>query len=94
MRNSCVWAGILTVSDECAQTYSNVLAFIMAMALYPGKQRKAQTDSDEVVGTERMPKISDKASLPYVNVLIKETIRWHPALPLSTLRSLPGAERC
>ena len=55
----------------------------MAMALHPDKLRKAQAELDEVVGTERMPTISDKASLPYVNALIKETMRWHPALPLS-----------
>ena len=67
------------------QTYSTVLTCIMAMALHPDKLHKAQAELDEVVGTERMPTISDKASLPYVNALIKETMRWHPALPLSML---------
>ena len=86
--------GLVYVYPTNLQTYSTVLTFIMAMALYPEKQREAQAELDEVVGTERMPKISDKVSLPYVNALIKETMRWHPALPLSTLRSLPGAERC
>ncbi|KAM5543795.1 hypothetical protein V8D89_002412 [Ganoderma adspersum] len=67
-------------------TYSTVLTCIMAMALHPDKLRKAQAELDEVVGTERMPTISDKGSLPYVNALIKETMRWHPALPLSIAR--------
>ncbi len=64
----------------------------MALALHPDKLRKAQTELDEVVGTERMPKISDKASLPYVNALIKETMRWHPALPLSMPPNPSGVE--
>lgn len=54
----------------------------MAMALYPGALRKAQSELDRVVGTERMPTIDDRGSLPYVNAVIKETMRWHPALPL------------
>nr|VWP02507.1 Arg-6 protein [Ganoderma boninense] len=67
-------------------TYSTVLTCIMAMALHPDTLRKAQAELDEVVGTERMPMISDRASLPYVNAIIKETMRWHPALPLSIAR--------
>ena len=61
----------------------------MAMALHPEKLRKAQAELDDVLGTERMPKISDKVNLPYVNAVIKETMRWHPALPLSTPSRLP-----
>ncbi|EJF59311.1 cytochrome P450 [Dichomitus squalens LYAD-421 SS1] len=67
-------------------TYSTVLTCLMAMALHPDKLRKAQAELDEIVGTERMPKISDKVNLPYVNAVIKETMRWHPALPLSIAR--------
>lgn len=65
----------------------------MAMALHPDKLRKAQTELDGVVGIDRMPRISDKSSLPYVNALIKETMRWHPALPLSTSPN-PGKTEC
>ena len=54
----------------------------MAMALHPEKLRKAQAELDDVLGMERMPKISDKVNLPYVNALIKEVMRWNPAVPL------------
>lgn len=54
----------------------------MAMALHPETLRKAQAELDLVVGTERMPRIDDRASLPYVDAVIKETLRWHPAVPL------------
>ncbi|THH21271.1 hypothetical protein EW146_g251 [Bondarzewia mesenterica] len=67
-------------------TYATVLTFIMAMALHPDKQRLAQAEIDRVVGTERMPTISDVPHLPYVNAVIKETMRWHPAFPLGVAR--------
>ena len=52
------------------------------MVLHPDKLKKAQDELDRVVGTARMPLISDKADLPYVNALIKEIMRWRPVLPL------------
>ena len=55
----------------------------MPMALHPNKQKKAQAELDRVVGADRLPQISDLDSLPYVSAVIKETMRWHPALPLS-----------
>lgn len=57
----------------------------MAMALHPETLRKAQVELDRVVGTERMPRIDDRAGLPYVDAVIKETLRWHPAVPLGAL---------
>ncbi|KAJ3785736.1 cytochrome P450 [Lentinula aff. detonsa] len=67
-------------------TYATVLTFIMAMALYPEKQMKAQQEIDSVVGTERMPTIADLPNLPYVKAVIKETMRWNPAFPLGVAR--------
>ena len=53
-------------------------AFFLTMALYPAVQKKAQEELDAVVGSERLPGLSDRPSLPYVNALIKELFRWHP----------------
>ena len=59
------------------------------MAMYPDVQQKAQAELDAVVGPDRLPELSDSSSLPYLNALIKELLRWHPALilglPHSTL---------
>ena len=57
-------------------------AFFLAIALYPEVQKKAQKELDAVVGTERLPDFSDRPSLPYINAIIKELLRWHPATPL------------
>lgn len=52
------------------------------MVQHPDKQSRARDEIDTIVGTHRLPTINDKDSLPYVGALIKETMRWYPALPL------------
>ncbi|KAF8883970.1 cytochrome P450 [Infundibulicybe gibba] len=61
---------------------SSVQAFFMAMALYPDAQRKAQAELDSVVGNNRLPDFADRDSLPYVNAITKEVMRWHNIAPL------------
>ncbi|KAG5729746.1 O-methylsterigmatocystin oxidoreductase [Termitomyces sp. T112] len=68
-------------------TYATVLNFLMAMVLNPEKQRIAHAEIDRVVGNNRLPVIADRNDLPYVNAVIKETMRWHPSLPLSIARA-------
>lgn len=47
----------------------------VAMLLYPETMHKAQDELDIVVGSDRLPGFGDHDSLPYVQALIKETIR-------------------
>ncbi|CAE6438688.1 unnamed protein product [Rhizoctonia solani] len=56
--------------------------FVVAMAIYPEVQERAQREIDEVVGSNRLPTIEDRASLPYIDRLLTEIVRWHPAVPL------------
>jgi len=51
------------------------------MALYPEAQKKAQTEIDRVIGRNRLPNFEDQDSLVYVEALVREVMRWHPALP-------------
>ena len=51
------------------------------MAIYPDIQQRAQSEIDEIVGNGRLPSISDRHNLPFVEALIKETLRWHPVAP-------------
>ncbi|KAI1784945.1 cytochrome P450 [Ganoderma leucocontextum] len=62
--------------------HATMAAFFVAMALYPEAQKKAQQELDAVVGSERLPELSDRPSLPYINALVKELFRWHPATPI------------
>ncbi|EMD36016.1 hypothetical protein CERSUDRAFT_52754 [Gelatoporia subvermispora B] len=63
-------------------TYSTLLVFILAMAQNPEVHRWAQAEVDHVVGQDRMPSVDDIPNLPYIDAIVKETMRWHPSLPL------------
>ncbi|CAE6449146.1 unnamed protein product [Rhizoctonia solani] len=43
---------------------------------------KAQAEIDRVVGSNRLPEISDRESLPYVECVLKEVLRWQPVAPI------------
>ena len=57
-------------------------ALFLAMALYPEVQKKAQAEIDAVVGSHRLPDFEDRPSLPYINAIVKELMRWNLVLPL------------
>ncbi|KAF8075297.1 cytochrome P450 [Lyophyllum atratum] len=57
--------------------------FIMAMALNPKSQAKAQKELDEVVGRDRLPTFQDREELPFMECIFKETLRWGTPAPLS-----------
>ena len=54
----------------------------MGVSLHPEVLRKAHVELDAVVGPHRMPNFGDRDSLVYVNAIIKESMRWHSALPV------------
>ncbi|KAG2136036.1 cytochrome P450 [Suillus clintonianus] len=65
-------------------TTSTLYVFLLAMVLYPEVQARAQAEIDSVIGEtlERLPDWDDRASMPYVNAVIQETLRWFPVVPL------------
>ncbi|KIJ14781.1 hypothetical protein PAXINDRAFT_12351 [Paxillus involutus ATCC 200175] len=52
-------------------TSSVLMAFFLAMAMYPKVQERAQAEIDEVVGRRRLPNFDDRASLPYVEAVLR-----------------------
>ena len=71
------------ISDVAfVQTATALSNFALAMTLYPEVQRRAQAELDAVVGPHRLPNFSDQPSLPYVDAIVKETLRWNPVVPL------------
>ncbi|KAJ7205173.1 cytochrome P450 [Mycena pura] len=54
--------------------------FILACILYPQWIPHAQREIDAVVGQDRLPSLMDRPHLPYVEALVRETIRWRPAV--------------
>jgi cytochrome P450 len=63
-------------------TGAAVLAFFLAMVLYPDVQAKAQAEIDRVVGKDRLPEFSDEKYMPYVQALVSECLRWLPMAPM------------
>ncbi|KAF9446841.1 cytochrome P450, partial [Macrolepiota fuliginosa MF-IS2] len=63
-------------------TVSMVETFFLAMGMYPDIQRRAQCELDAALGG-RLPDFNDRASLPYINALMKEIMRWHVVTPLA-----------
>ncbi|KAJ8588502.1 cytochrome P450 [Rhizopogon salebrosus TDB-379] len=81
-------AAAATVYIAGAETSSSVLhTFILAMILFPEVQEKALAEIDSVVGTDRLPTFGDRDSLPYIEAIICETMRWHPPVPLGAPRA-------
>ncbi|KZO97553.1 cytochrome P450 [Calocera viscosa TUFC12733] len=64
-------------------TVSAMVTFFYIMTSHPEVQRRAQAEIDKAVGHDRLPSMEDRASLPYVNCLLKEIFRWCPPGPLS-----------
>ncbi|KAG2090009.1 cytochrome P450 [Suillus discolor] len=61
---------------------ATLMIFSLAMVLYPEVQKRAQAEIDSVVGKERLPTFEDRASLPYIEAVLRETWRWQPVTPL------------
>jgi cytochrome P450 len=57
------------------------------MAMFPDVQKKAQEELDRVVGTDRVARYDDEPSLPYIQALCREVLRWKPAVPLGVLHA-------
>lgn len=58
------------------------------MALFPEVQEKAQAELEVIVGRSRLPDFSDRPSLPYINALCKELVRWHIVAPTAVPHTL------
>ena len=52
------------------------------MIYNPSIQAAAQAEIECVIGTDRLPTYADRASLPYVEAVYKEVLRWQPVGPL------------
>lgn len=53
------------------------------MAMNPGAQQMAQAEIDAVCDSQsRLPAFADRPSLPYVEALVLEVLRWSAITPL------------
>jgi len=71
---------------------STLHALILAMVLYPDVQARAQAEIDYVIGNGRLPDFDDRASLPYVDAILRELVRWNPVIPLGIPHATSGED--
>ncbi|KAF8512725.1 cytochrome P450 [Hysterangium stoloniferum] len=62
---------------------SPLMYYILALVLNPDIQRRAHTELDTVLGSPqgsdfRLPSFDDRPHLPYIDALVKESLRWIP----------------
>ena len=76
------WSAASMYTGGADTSVSTMVAFFLAMSMFPDVQRKAQEEIDRVVGTSRLPTADDRERLPYVNAVVEEAQRWHPIAPM------------
>ncbi|KAL1941278.1 hypothetical protein VTO73DRAFT_7490 [Trametes versicolor] len=64
-------------------TVASLSVFFMAMVLNPSTQLRAQEEIDRVLDKDSLPSFSDRASLPFVECIISEVLRWRPPVPFA-----------
>ncbi|KAH7064128.1 putative cytochrome P450 oxidoreductase [Paraphoma chrysanthemicola] len=66
------------VAASSDTTASQLQTLIPALAKNPHIQKKAQVEVDAVCGCTGVPAWSDLSQLPYINAIVKESMRWRP----------------
>ncbi|KAG1877091.1 cytochrome P450 [Suillus tomentosus] len=56
--------------------------FLLTMVLYPDVQARARAEIDQAVKHDKMPCLDDRASMPYLDAILHEVLRWYPIVPL------------
>ncbi|KAI0691505.1 cytochrome P450 [Cytidiella melzeri] len=76
------WTANSMYSASMDTTITVVSHFMLAMLTYPDVLRKAQHEMDDVVGSSRLPSFEDRASLPYLECVMSEVLRWGVPVPM------------
>ncbi|KAF9270162.1 cytochrome P450 [Marasmius fiardii PR-910] len=76
------WCAAALYVGGADTTVSAMTSFVYLMVTNPEVQARAQADIDHVTNGDRLPTPDDEVSLPYINAIIKEALRWAPVAPL------------
>ncbi|KAL0953803.1 hypothetical protein HGRIS_004985 [Hohenbuehelia grisea] len=75
-------ASMVIFAAGAETTWSTMLIFLLNIISHPEVQKRAQDEIDRVVGRNRLPNFDDYDSLPYLECVVQEVLRWHPIAPL------------
>ncbi|KAL5637726.1 hypothetical protein ACGC1H_002106 [Rhizoctonia solani] len=76
------WSAAALFGGGTATTVSILATLIFCLALHPEITKKAQEEIDRVIGRDRLPTVQDRGSLPYVEAVLQEAMRYYPVVPL------------
>ncbi|KAG1743803.1 cytochrome P450 [Suillus lakei] len=68
-------------------TATVLMNFIIAMILHPHVQERAHDLIESVVGVKRLPTFQDRPTLPYVDAILRECMRWRPVFPFAIMHA-------
>ncbi|EAW15397.1 cytochrome P450 [Aspergillus fischeri NRRL 181] len=66
------------VEGAADTTAAQILTLILAFAMHPHVQEAARREIDAICPPDKPPKWSDFQQLPYINMIVKEGMRWRP----------------
>ncbi|KAF8908536.1 cytochrome P450 [Gymnopilus junonius] len=69
-------------------TISATGTFFYLMTIHPEIQKNAQSEIDRVIGPGRLPNFEDRPSLPYIDALYREILRFRPPVPMGVAHAL------
>ncbi|KAN0101198.1 Cytochrome P450 [Tylopilus felleus] len=73
----------LTASPASVETtHATLLVFVFLMLNHPEVQHRAQLEIDHVVGGQQLPDFEDRPPLPYVDAVLRESLRCRLVGPL------------
>ncbi|KZT58477.1 cytochrome P450 [Calocera cornea HHB12733] len=81
-KHDAMWMTMTLFMAGQETTDTTLCIFVLAMLHYPEVAQEAQRQLDAVCG-DFPPTFEDRAKLPYLEALLKETTRWKPGVPLS-----------
>ncbi|KAG1856466.1 cytochrome P450 [Suillus subluteus] len=89
LRKKAVMDSAATATGAGTETVGTgvIMNFILVMVLHPDIQEKAHRLIENVVGTKRLPTFQDRPSLPYIDAILRECLRWHPVLLLAIMHA-------
>ncbi|KAL5988190.1 hypothetical protein ACLOJK_035953 [Asimina triloba] len=87
-------ASLTEIFSAGSDTSSSTVEWAMAELLrHPNAMAKARAELTQTIGSERQVQESDIARLPYMQAVVKETLRLHPPVPLLIPRKAESSVR-
>ncbi|KAF7310092.1 Cytochrome P450 [Mycena indigotica] len=76
-----MWTAGAIYTGGAHTTASAIATFLLLISTHTEVQARAREEIDRVVGRGRLVNSDDRAAMPYLAAILKETLRWAPPAP-------------